>query len=121
MPVRPGATFGDAAMKRVLVATLAAALVLSPATTRPAAAEGGGELLGLLLGIGTVYAIGKGIEQARRPAPSVEPVDDRRTEALALASAYRWATPDREAGISSACCLRSGGPIRPVGQRPGPD
>lgn len=87
-------------MKRALLATLAAiTLALSPPAVRPAAAEGGGELLGLLLGIGTVYAIGKGIEQARmpaaEPAPIVpQPVDWRRGRED-VAPGYRWTMPQR--------------------------
>ena len=76
-------------MKRFLLASLAsAALVLSPAYTRPAQANEGAELFGLLLGIGTVYAIGKGIEQARAPKAVdeavVEPVADRARGVTAL-------------------------------------
>jgi hypothetical protein len=87
-------------MKRTLLATLAAAaLALSPAAVRPAVAEGGGELLGLLLGIGTVYAIGKGIEQARtpeaEPAQIVPQPVDWRAEPDARADGYRWAMPQR--------------------------
>ena len=52
------------------ILALASTLLAAP----PARAEGGGELLGLLLGIGTVYAIGKGIEQARAPEPEAEPL-----------------------------------------------
>ena len=62
-------------MIRYLIDGLAAlALTLSLLVAPPARADGGGELLGLLLGIGTVYAIGKGIEQAREPDPV--PVSD---------------------------------------------
>ena len=57
-------------MTRYLIDGLAIlALALSLLAAPPARAERGGELLGLLLGIGTVYAIGKGIEQARDPQP----------------------------------------------------
>jgi hypothetical protein len=57
-------------MTRILIDGLAIlALALSMLAAPPARADGGGELFGLLLGIGTVYAIGKGIEQARAPAP----------------------------------------------------
>ncbi len=57
-------------MTRILIDGLAIlALALSMLFAPPARADGGGELFGLLLGIGTVYAIGKGIEQARAPAP----------------------------------------------------
>lgn len=91
-------------MNRFLLATLAsAALALSPAT--PARAEGGGELLGLLLGIGTVYAIGKGMERAREPVadatptvfqeprPIVQPVADWRDRRQN--PGYGWTMPDR--------------------------
>jgi hypothetical protein len=87
-------------MKRALLASLAAAAIaLSPATVRPAAAEGGGELLGLLLGIGTVYAIGKGIEQARAseadPAQIVPQAVDWRKDHEDIAPGYRWTMPQR--------------------------
>lgn len=62
-------------MIRYLIDGLAIlALALSLLAAPPARAEGGGELLGLLLGIGTVYAIGKGIEQARAPEPEPLPI-----------------------------------------------
>jgi hypothetical protein len=64
-------------MTRFLIDGLAiAALVFATAAAPPARADGGGELLSLLLGVGTVYAIGKGIEQARAPlpAPVAEPI-----------------------------------------------
>jgi hypothetical protein len=87
-------------MKRALLATLAAtALALSPATVRPASAEGGGELLGLLLGIGTVYAIGKGIEQARTsdaaPAQIAPQTVDWRRGQEEVDPGYRWTIPQR--------------------------
>ena len=57
-------------MTRYLIDGLAiAALTLTLMAAPPARAEGGGGVLGLLLGVGTVYAIGKGIEQARAPLP----------------------------------------------------
>jgi hypothetical protein len=87
---------GDVAMKRFLLAGLAsAALALSPLSTRQAQAGEGAELLGLLLGIGTVYAIGKGIEQARATEAVVEPVADRGERRHRLAPGYGWRTPQR--------------------------
>ncbi len=56
--------------RTVLAAATAATLLLAPPLARPARAEAG-EALGLLLGIGVVHALGKGIERARdqdRPA-----------------------------------------------------
>lgn len=53
--------------RTALAAALAAALALAPAA--PARADTGEGFLGLLLGIGVVHAIGKGIERARLPTP----------------------------------------------------
>jgi hypothetical protein len=62
-------------MTRFLIDGLAiVALAFTALAAPPARAEGGGELLSLLLGVGTVYAIGKGIEQAREPLPKPVPV-----------------------------------------------
>jgi hypothetical protein len=89
-------TKGDDAMTRTLAAVLAsAALVLSPAAARPAQAQGGEELLGLLLGIGTIYAIGKGIEQARAPAQVAEIRPEPIREPHRLAPGHRWTMPAR--------------------------
>jgi hypothetical protein len=83
-------------MTRLLTAALtSAALVLSPVGIRPASASGGEELLGLLLGIGTVYAIGKGIEQARAPAPVPDPVPERIADTHRLSSNHAWSAPRR--------------------------
>lgn len=83
-------------MTRLLTAALtSAALVLSPAGVRPASASGGEELLGLLLGIGTVYAIGKGIEQARAPAPTPAPVPERIADTHRLSAGHAWSAPRR--------------------------
>ncbi len=116
-------------MIRFLLATLAsAALLVSPPA--PARADGGGELLGLLLGIGTVYAIGKGIEQARAPLPIVEaePLPlvqpaDWREDRRRPAPGFRWNMPQRTVprdclstfdtwhgevrGFSAACLART--------------
>jgi hypothetical protein len=54
-------------MTRFLIDGLAIAAIALTAVATPPPARADGELLGLLLGIGTVYAIGKGIEQARTP------------------------------------------------------
>jgi hypothetical protein len=62
-------------MTRSLIDGLAiAALAFAMLAAPPARAEGGGEPLSLLLGVGTVYAIGKGIEQARVPIAEPVPV-----------------------------------------------
>jgi len=83
-------------MKRTILAGLtAAALALSPPAASPARAEGGGELLGLLLGIGAIYAIGKGIEQARAPAAVPRPSPERIREPHRLAPGYGWNVPQR--------------------------
>ena len=56
----------------ILSAALAAALALAPAAS-PARADEGPEILSLLLGIGLVHAIGKGIERARSPVAVSRP------------------------------------------------
>ena len=96
IPVPGVLTKGDDAMTRLLAAALtSAALALSPAGARPASANGGEELLGLLLGIGTVYAIGKGIEQARSPAPIPDPVSEPVANTHRLSRDHAWNAPRR--------------------------
>ena len=83
-------------MKRTFLAGLtAAALALSPPAASPAQADGGEELLGLLLGIGAIYAIGKGIEQARNPAAAPKASPERIREPNRLAHGYAWNVPQR--------------------------
>jgi len=79
-------------MTRFLIDGLAvAALALTIGLSAPPArADGGGQLLGLLLGVGTFYAIGKGIEQARTPEPTS--VSERHR----LAGRDDWAAPRRK-------------------------
>lgn len=79
-------------MTRVLAAIVAAAaLALSP----PAKADGGEELIGLLLGIGAVYAIGKGIERARAPEQLREAEPQPVHELRWRDGGYRGQTPTR--------------------------
>lgn len=83
-------------MKRTLMAGLtAAALALLPPAAAPARADGGEGLLGLLLGIGAVHAIGKGIEQARKPAVAPLSASERIGEPHRLAPGHAWNAPHR--------------------------
>lgn len=87
-------------MTRFLIDGLAiAALALTMLAAPPARADGGRELAGLFLGIGTVYAIGKGIERARAPAPVAETVPERIRDPHRLAPGYGfgygWSVPAR--------------------------
>jgi hypothetical protein len=53
-------------MKRMVLSVIsAAALALSPVGAPPAQAIEGEQLLGILLGIGTIYVIGKAIDDSR--------------------------------------------------------
>jgi hypothetical protein len=113
-------------MTRYLIDALAIlALAFSLVAAPPARAENGGELLGLLLGIGTVYAIGKGIEQARvRDAEPVAIAETRRTDRLGrwdsralprdcLATFQTWHGELR--GFERSCLARS---MRGLGRLP---
>lgn len=83
-------------MTRILAAIIAAAaLALSPPAARAAKADGGEELIGLLLGIGAVYAIGKGIERARAPEQLREAEPQPVHELRWRDGGYRGQTPTR--------------------------
>jgi hypothetical protein len=106
-------------MIRYLIDGLAIlALALSLLAAPPARAEGGGELLGLLLGIGTVYAIGKGIEQARAPVPeplaAFDTVRGDRTLPRDCLASFRTRHGDLR-GFEKRCLQRT---MPPVGRLP---
>ena len=78
-------------MKRILAAALAIALGLLPVSAQPARAQETDQLLGLLVGIGALYAIGRALSDHGDRAPAALPP--------------RTVTPD---------------PVRPIGERAWP-
>jgi len=116
-------------MIRFLIDGLALlALVFTLLAAPPARADGGGDLLGLLLGIGTVYAIGKGIEQARAPKSEFEPLLVAERHRLGHRDAWSRRTLPRDClatfqtwhgelrGFDEACLART---MRGMGRLPG--
>lgn len=60
--------------RRLIAAALAAALTLGGGAATPARAAEGEQILGLLLGLGTLYAIGRALEDSQASAASRAPV-----------------------------------------------
>jgi hypothetical protein len=60
-------------MKRPLAAALALALALMPVSAQPARAQETDQLLGLLVGIGALYAIGRALSDHGERAPAALP------------------------------------------------
>jgi hypothetical protein len=106
-------------IRTVLAAATAAALVFAPPLARPAGAETG-EALGLLLGIGLVHALGKGIERARDPAPEAALLPERITPER-ITDRKSWAGRDHGQRILPRECLATHqtwhGEIRGFGAR----
>ena len=90
-------------IRTILAVATAALLAVAPPLARPAGAETG-EALGLLLGIGFVHALGKGIERAREPTPEPAILPER-SEPEWIADRKSWSGRDHGWRVLPRDCL----------------